>query len=51
MTDALITLGLCLLLLPLLLWLIAKALSSAKPKPDENRKAKPKTGMPNGEDE
>ncbi|AGB82051.1 Uncharacterised protein [Serratia rubidaea] len=50
MTNALITLGLCLLLVPLLLWLMGKALSAAKDKPHDN-KSKPKTGMPHGDDE
>ncbi|HEI8865453.1 hypothetical protein [Serratia sp. AKBS12] len=51
MTNALITLGICLLLMPLLLWLIGKALSTAKNKPHEEDKSRPKTGMPHGDDE
>ncbi|CAI0742119.1 MULTISPECIES: hypothetical protein [Serratia] len=51
MTNALITLGLCLLLMPLLLWLIGRALSAAKDKKPEEGKHKPKSGMPHGDDE
>lgn len=51
MTNALITLGLCLLLMPLLLWLIGRALSAAKDKNPEGDKRKPRTGMPHGDDE
>ncbi|CAI1569730.1 Uncharacterised protein [Serratia quinivorans] len=51
MTNALITLGLCLLLMPLLLWLIGRALSAAKDKKPEQNKTRPRTGMPHGDDE
>ncbi|WP_346827848.1 hypothetical protein [Serratia inhibens] len=51
MTNALITLALCLLLIPLLLWLIGRALSAAKDKKPEGDKPKPKTGMPHGDDQ
>ncbi|WP_164171107.1 hypothetical protein [Serratia liquefaciens] len=51
MTNALITLGLCLLLIPLLLWLIGRALSAAKDKKPQGGKPKPRTGMPHGDDE
>ncbi|WBL72299.1 hypothetical protein [Serratia liquefaciens] len=51
MINALITLGLCLLLMPLLLWLIGRALSAAKDKKPEGDKRKPRTGMPHGDDE
>ncbi|MGQ8774332.1 hypothetical protein ACUTQ5_07850 [Serratia sp. NA_112.1] len=51
MINALITLGLCLLLIPLLLWLIGRALSAAKDKKPEQNKARPRTGMPHGDDE
>ncbi|RMN16979.1 hypothetical protein ALQ63_03844 [Serratia plymuthica] len=51
MTNALITLGLCLLLMPLLLWLIGRALSATKDKKPERNKSKPKAGMPHGDDQ
>ena len=51
MTNALITLGLCLLLIPLLLWLVGRALASAKYRKPQGDKGKPKTGMPHGDDQ
>jgi hypothetical protein len=51
MIKALITLGLCLLLMPLLLRLIAQALQKAQHKKPEGAKHRPKTGMPHGDDE
>jgi len=51
MTNALITLALCLLLMPLLLWLIGRALSATKDKKPEKNKSKPKAGMPHGDDQ
>lgn len=51
MIKALITLGLCLLLMPLLLRLIQRALLKAQHKRPAGDKHRPRTGMPHGDDE
>lgn len=51
MTNALITLVLCLLLMPLLLWLIGRALAKAKNNKLQGKLRQPRTGMPHGDDE
>ncbi|WP_337265217.1 MULTISPECIES: hypothetical protein [unclassified Serratia (in: enterobacteria)] len=51
MIKALITLGLCLLLMPLLLRLIQRALLKAHHKKPAGDKERSRTGMPRGGDE